>query len=282
MVENDSEVLVALLKEKAHFNNVREGNWYHIPVEFTPKRWPPEYLAFYQPKAFGADAFRIRYFGRVKKIIQTAYKQLFPNKLESQKSDKLYHQVFIEKLEPLPRPIPSRIPRSIVFISTKWSKFIRADQLNDLFDDSPLEDDIWDEFKRSNIFAERQWREPIGKYFYQLDFAIFCNNGKVDVEADGDTWHAQRERIDKDNKRNNDLEKRGWHVLRFNGKEIREEKARYLVQVQETINTLGGLKEDGLVPRVFSTDGSGAQQLNLFEEKSMYSTEVEFSDDLDD
>jgi hypothetical protein len=35
MAENESEVLIALLKEKSHFNNVREQNWYHIPVATT-------------------------------------------------------------------------------------------------------------------------------------------------------------------------------------------------------------------------------------------------------
>ena len=114
---DEKEVLIALLKEKAHFNNVREENWYHIPVETAPKRWPPEYLGFYQPKAFGVDAFRIRYFGRVKEITQTPYKKLFPNKFDSQKSDKMYYQVFIERLEQLPRPIPSRIDRHVSPVS---------------------------------------------------------------------------------------------------------------------------------------------------------------------
>ncbi len=279
MSHDGKEVLIALLKEKSHFNNAREGNWYHIPVETAPKRWPPDYLAFYQPKAFGADAFRIRYFGRVKDIIKTPYKKLFPNKFDSQKSNKMYYQVFIEKLESLPRPIPSRIPRQIVFISTNWRKFIHAEQLNDLFDESPLEDDIWKTFKAVKIFAERQWRERIGSYYYQLDFAVFCNKGKVDIEADGDRWHAQKDRIDKDNKRNNELEKRGWHVLRFNGKQIREERKEYLAQIQDTINSLGGLKDDGLVPRTFLDDGT--QQLSLFDEKAMYSTEEEFSEEDD-
>ena len=89
MSGNEAEVLVALLKEKAHFHNVSQENWYHIPVETAPKRWPPTYIAFYQPKAFGADAFRIRYFGRVKEIIQSPYKKLFPNKFDSQKSDRM-------------------------------------------------------------------------------------------------------------------------------------------------------------------------------------------------
>ena len=141
---------------------------------------------------------------------------------------------------------------------------MHAEEMNDLFDDSPLEDDIWLALKSAGIPAERQWAEPVGKYFYQLDFAIFCNNGKIDVEADGNTWHAHRDRIPRDNQRNNDLEKGGWHVLRFNGKEIRDEKSKYLVQVQETINRLGCLKDDGLVPRKFSKDEDGTQQLNLF------------------
>lgn len=277
MVKNESEVLVALLKEKSQLYNLQERNWYHIPIEYAPKRWPPEYIAFYQPSVFGEDAFRIRYFGHVKEIIKTSYKNLFPDLLESSKSKKIYFQIFIEKLERLPHPIPSRIPRSIVFISTKWHKFIHAEQINDLFDESPLEDDIWQAFKSAEIFAERQWKEPIKRhYFYQLDFAIFCNNGKVDVEADGDTWHAQRNRILEDNKRNNDLEKRGWHVLRFNGKEIRDEKSKYLLQVQETINKLEGLKDGSLVPRKFSTDENGSQQLSLFEKQASYSTEKEF------
>jgi very-short-patch-repair endonuclease len=273
----DKEVLVALLKEKSHFYNLQEQNWYHIPVNSAPKRWPPEWLAFYQPKVFGADAFRIRYFGHVNNIVKKPYRLLFPRKFDSTKSDRIYFQIFIDKLEKLPRPIPSRIPRSIVFIPTKWHKFIIAEQINDLFDESPLEDDIWQALKSARIFAERQWKEPIvKKNYYQLDFAIFCNKGKIDIEADGDTWHSQRDRIALDNKRNNDLEKRGWHVLRFNGEEIRDEKAKYLVQVQETINTLDGLKDDGLVPRKFSTNDNGTQQLSLFEAQAIYSTEKEF------
>jgi len=264
IAQNDSEVLVALLKKKIQLVTLREKHWYHIPIDHAPKRWPPEYIAFYQPSAFGDDAYRIRYYARVKEIVETPYKNLFPNLLKSSKSEKIYLQIFIDALKELSHPIPCRMPRAVVFISTKWNKFMHAEEMNDLFDDSPLEDDIWLALKSAGIPAERQWAEPVGKYFYQLDFAIFCNNGKIDVEADGNTWHAHRDRIPRDNQRNNDLEKGGWHVLRFNGKEIRDEKSKYLVQVQETINRLGCLKDDGLVPRKFSKDEDGTQQLNLF------------------
>jgi len=253
-----------LLKKKSDFAILKEQGWYRIPVEHKPKRWPPQYVAFYQPGAFGADAFRIRYYGRVSKIRKVLHRELFPSKPKGEKSEKLYYRIEIEKLEKLTRTIPSRVPRSVIFISTTWYKFFHAEQLNDLFDESPLEDKIWESFKTKKIFAERQWLERVRQNYYQLDFAIFCNKGKIDVEADGDTWHAQRERIDKDNDRNNDLEKQGWHVLRYNGKQILEETPKYLVEVQETINRLDGLKDDGLVPRKFYPDEGGAQQLSLF------------------
>lgn len=54
------EVLVALLKEKSDYAILQEQGWYRIPVAHAPKRWPPKWLAFYQPKAFQKEAFRVQ------------------------------------------------------------------------------------------------------------------------------------------------------------------------------------------------------------------------------
>jgi hypothetical protein len=139
----DSEVLVALLRDKKDFAILQTEGWYRIPVKNTPKRWPPEFIAFYQPKAFKEDAFRIRYFGKIAQINSARRRDLFPNELESENSNKQYHRIEFEQLERLPRPISSRLARSVIFISTTWHKFIHADELNDLFDESPLEDILW-------------------------------------------------------------------------------------------------------------------------------------------
>ncbi len=37
--------------------------------------------------------------------------------------------------------------------------------------------------------------------FPALDFAIDCARGRIDVETDGDTWHANSERAALDNRR---------------------------------------------------------------------------------
>jgi hypothetical protein len=81
----------------------------------------------------------------------------------------------------------------------------------------------------------------------------------IDVETDGDP-----ERIPQDNLRDNDLETVGWRVLRFNTYHIRETMAEYcLPTIVENVNRLGGLDEQGLVPRKLSLDGP--RQMSLFE-----------------
>jgi Protein of unknown function (DUF559) len=112
-----------------------------------------------------------------------------------------------------------------------------------------------------------------------LDFALFCQKGSADVETDGDMWHATPQRIPEDNRRDNALAADGWHVLRFNGRQVRESLHKYCVpQVTATIERLGGLTAEGLVPRKFYNLPEGiAQQLTLFEERAEYDIE----DDLD-
>ena len=172
---------------------------------------------------------------------------------------------FQSPLQRLPQPIFSRRRRLIVFIPTTWRKFVNAAEINDLYDESPLEDRLWAELKRLNISAERQEFMPAKGHTYALDFAIYCTLGKIDIETDGDTWHTDPERISLDNLRDNDLETADWKLLRFNTPCIMEKMAEYcLPTIVENINTLGGLDEKP-VPRKVSLDARGSRQLSLFE-----------------
>lgn len=266
------QVLVAIMNSKADFSILQEQGWYRIPVAKAPRRWPPKWLAFYQTKIFGDEAFAVNYYGLVREIRIARRREMFPNEITSSKSDRQYYQVHLHNLEQLPAPILSRRWRRIVFISTTWQKFSQAVEINDLFDESPLEDRLWAELKRLQVTAERQWALSLGKAWYFLDFALFCAKGQVDIETDGDTWHADRKRIPEDNRRDNALQSAGWHVLRFNGKQIRESLSSYCVpQITDTISALGGLVDEGLVPRVFYKSEEGlAQQLSLFDESTEY------------
>lgn len=220
------EVLVAIINNKLDFAILREQLWYRIPVSSAKKwlkeKWGPKWLAFYQTSALDTDKHAINFYAKVDKISRVRRWQLFPNEPRGEKSNKYYYQIFVKPLQRLPKLIYSRRFRRIIFIPTTWEKFISAVEINDLYDESSLEDKLWAEFKRHNIPAERQEYVTAKGNDYALDFAIYCAKGNIDVETDGDFWHANPQKAERDNLRDNDLKVEGWQVLRFNTRQIQE------------------------------------------------------------
>lgn len=256
------EVLVAILREASDLGLLLSEGWYRIPIEHAPKM-QPQWLAFYQPKTFKDHAYLIEYYGRITKVEEVSRRVLFPKEFNNAKSSKIYQRYQLEKVEKLENPIISLIPRRLTFVSTTWEKFSNAKFINDIFDDSPLEDELYRIFQRENIKAERQWEVKFEKETFYLDFAIFCNQGQIAVEVDGDTFHRQtKEQIDADNYRDNQLYKADWQPLHFSPRQIQENKGKYAVQeIESSINRLGGLKNDSR----YYYPKSGAQQLSLFD-----------------
>ena len=119
-----------------------------------------------------------------------------------------------------------------------------AEEINDLFDDSPLENVMWDAMKKVGISTERQFYTKAGEDNYILDFAIRCANGKIDVETDSDKYHTTPDRAAGDNLRNNALTEYGWQVLPFSTVQICEKMESYcILKITDTIDNLGGLDQ---------------------------------------
>ena len=266
------EVLVAIINNLHDFAIARDQHWYRIPVGSAKKwlkdRWPPEWLAFYQTKPFGREAHAVNYYAKVHEIRQRYRWQLFELDPRDEKRNRRYYQLVLGPLQRLPDPIRSRRWRRIVFIPTTWSRFVSAAEINDLYHESPLEDRLWAEFKRLKVAAERQEAVEVKKRYYFLDFAIYCATGKIDVETDGDVWHANPERAAQDNLRDNDLKTVGWRVLRFNTHQIREEMEPYCLRtIVENIGKFGGVDEGRIVPRHIDPNAlDGVYQPGLFDD----------------
>ncbi len=241
----NQEVLVALLRDKKDFAILQTEGWYRIPVETAPKHWPPKVLAFYQGKVFGAEeAYKIRYFGEIAQIDIVPRKELLPDDEKNlHKAENLYYRMQVSKLKEREIPIVSYRPRRLVFIPTTWEKFLLAEQINDLFDGSKLEDRLWTKLKYINILAERQWKLKIQEHAYYLDFAVFCKNGKLAIETDGYTTHHESSiQIDYDTWRQNEIEIDDWRFLHYTSKQVKENRTPYLAQIQNKIEQLGGLE----------------------------------------
>ncbi len=242
-----SAVPVAVMPNPDDLAIARDRQWYRIPVdkaeELIKPRWPPEWIAFRYAGVFGDEANIVQYYAHVLDIRLVSRRDLFTDEPDNQKSKRQYYQLILSSMEELPHPILGQRRRHYsVFIPTTWKKFLSAVVIDDLYDDSPLEDLLWVMLKQMDIAAQRQfWVRANGRK-YALDFAIFCGHGKIDIETDGAIWHTGPERIVYDGQRDDDLMSQGWVVLRFNGQQIRERHTQDCIpKIMQTVKSLGGL-----------------------------------------
>ncbi|MCJ7551374.1 MAG: endonuclease domain-containing protein [Anaerolineae bacterium] len=249
--QDRGEALIAILNNPDDLAILQHQGWYRIPVRTAPKRWPPKLLAFYQTQIFGDEAYAVRYYGSVREIREVGRSELFPHEAPNAKSDKRYYQIHLDGLNTLPQPIISHRWRRIVFIPTTIEKLWLAEEINDLFDDSPLENRLWSTLKTLRAEAERQWRVEVDRRRYYLDFALFCRWGRIDVETDGDSWHVNRVDAARDNRRDADLQTSGWQVLRFTTAEVHKRMESHCAPVIERMaEHLSGFGVPGPYPPI--------------------------------
>ena len=263
-------MLIAIVNNRRDLHIAQTQHWYRIPVKNrnVPKRLGEmSYIAFYQTKIFGDERWSINYWAEIKNIRIVKRSELLPREEDHPRADDQYYKVEMGELKRLPSPIIGKRGRRIIFISTILEKFKAAKEINDLFHESPLEDKLWYEFKKDGVDAERQYYVAEEKGKYRLDFAVFCEKGKIDVECNGDAWHIQPEAAVRDNARNNFLTSRGWSVLRFSSRDINRNTSDCLDKVKHTVNSLGGISVIDGESRSFEKDESDeACQLDLFGE----------------
>jgi very-short-patch-repair endonuclease len=236
------------VKSRADFARARDDGWYRVPVATVPEslREPlldgrVRTLALYLPSAFREEGWQVRWIAPIRGVVERSRRELLPDEPGHPRADQPYLRLDLGPLSLLPRPIPSRRLRRIVLIPTTRAKLETAAEINDLFHASPVEDVLWSAFKDDGIEAEREFFvDGDRQRRYALDFAIFGNEGNLDVECDGDAYHANPEKAVYDNRRNNFLTARGWKVLRFSTGQIREALPDVMAHVRATLKQCGG------------------------------------------
>jgi len=235
-----SDTIVCWLKQKNDLSILLNEGWYRIPVKTKLENlFKVKYLAFYQSYAFGKNSCITKHYGTIDKIKVVKRNELFPKEKPNQKSNDEYYKIKMKDMNILDTPIPSKRARRIIFINTTLEKLLSATEVNDLFNESPLEDIVWKGMKENNIVAERQYFVSGGKNLYCLDFAAFCKNGLLNIECDGDSYHINKEKAVLDNKRDNYLTKKGWSILRYSTSQL-DEVDDCISEIRESIYRKGG------------------------------------------
>lgn len=244
MNKSDKPALVGIVPRKNLWSIIQSQRWYHIPVESAPRNtMDVKYIAFYFPSAFGEKLkWQVTYYASVLHIGIVKRIHLFPEEFRHLRRNKDYYQFHLGEVKKLPQPIPSKRLRRIVHIPTSFQRLLTANEINDLYDTSPLEETMYKALMRRKINPERQMYVYADNQTYCLDFCIFCQKANIDLECDGERYHALPGAFTKDRLRNNRLTSIGWQVLRFSGTEIYRGLKNCLTTVERTIYTLKGLK----------------------------------------
>jgi hypothetical protein len=196
----ESSVLIAVMNHTRDLERARDEHWYRIPVRSAPKFFPPDYVAFYFTRAFGADAFSVRWYAQVRGHELVTRRDLLPDEPDHPRADQRYYKLQLGKLVELPHPIPSRRLRRITFVLSNGRHLNEAWEINDLFLGPREHDILWRALKEAGLKVERNYviRDVSSTRAYSVDFAVICREGTLGITC-GDSPamlpRAVRERL---------------------------------------------------------------------------------------
>ncbi|MCS7197806.1 MAG: endonuclease domain-containing protein [Candidatus Bipolaricaulota bacterium] len=222
-----SALVAIIMNNKADFARARDEHWYRIPVRSAPPRVDFSQLAriaFYQTKVFEDEKWAVNYHAEVRDVDRVKRIELLTHERDHPRAQEEYYRLKLGDLERLVKSIPSRRWRRIVFIPTTTEKLFQAEEINDLYHESLLEDELWCHLKRAGIPAERQFYIGKRDRIYCLDFAIFCAHGNLNIECNGEEWHSDSQARARDEQRDRDLALWCWTVLRLSTHQIRRQR----------------------------------------------------------
>lgn len=272
MVQPDT-LLVGWLPNRDDLTYLERDHWYRIrrtaaiadEVLAAPPRW---FAAFESTAVSGSHQQIARYAAVLGCQVRTRL-ELLGSDAPGPKQGGLYCQLLLGPIQSLESPLIPHKSRRNVFIRTTLTKLLAAEEFNDVFNDSPYENDLWSRLKALGAHAERQWPVAIGATTrYVLDFALFCRKRDVDVEVDGIQHHSVQRNSESDSDRDANLVSRGWAVHRVRVASLREDPGRCMNKLSETIERYGGV--EAAAARYVAGPRGPVRQLQLLEERASY------------
>src|ERR1700752_1381228 len=138
-----SLVLVCLLPSPRDLEIARLLGWDRIPLRTAPKVVAVDYLAFYQPSAFGERSGKIEYVAAVRGHELTTHGELLKDEADHPRAREEYYKIQLGGLEKLPQPIVADKWKRLTFLYTTGEYLLNAKLLNDLVVQSEERDLLW-------------------------------------------------------------------------------------------------------------------------------------------
>jgi hypothetical protein len=136
-------ILVCLLPSPRDLEIARLLGWYRIPLRTAPKVVAVDYLAFYQPSAFGERGGQIEYIAEVRGHELTTRGELLKDEADHPRAKEEYYKIQIGGLEKLKETIVADKWKRITFLYTTGEYLLKAHSLNDLVVDGDERQLLW-------------------------------------------------------------------------------------------------------------------------------------------
>ena len=143
MLQPTSLILVCLLPSPRDLEIARLLGWYRIPLRNAPKVVAVDYLAFYQPSAFGERGGQIEFISEVRGHELTTRGELLKDEADHPRAKEEYYKIQIGGLEKLKETIVADKWRRITFLYTTGEYLLKAKTLNDLVVDGDERQLLW-------------------------------------------------------------------------------------------------------------------------------------------
>jgi len=143
MLKPANLILVCLLPTPRDLEIARLLGWYRIPLRTAPKVVAVDYLAFYQPSAFGNRSGQIEFISQVRGHELTTRGELLKDEVDHPRAKEEYYKLQIGALEKLNEPIKSDKWKRLTFLYTTGEYLLKAKSLNDLVVDGDERQLLW-------------------------------------------------------------------------------------------------------------------------------------------
>lgn len=179
---SEDRVLVGVLRRKSDLQYLLQQGWYRIPQRQMPRGVYAEYLAFYlsgtAARAHGSSGIGL-YAQR--SGIELCYRRdLLPHEADHPNANEAYYRVAVTALKHRVPPILNPTRRSISFILTTWDRFIRAEQIADLYSKADyFVDRVYHALREAHVRSHLYWEAERPRTGFPAQVRILCEDGVV-------------------------------------------------------------------------------------------------------
>lgn len=155
-------ILVAFMPSPRDLEIARVLGWYRIPLRTAPKVVAVDYLAFYQPAAFGeGHKWCIEFVAPVRGHELSTRAEILKEERDHPRASEEYFKLQLGPVEALPQPIPAEEWKRITFLYTTGERLLAANSIADLSVHDEERQVLWRALRERALNAQQYGREEL-------------------------------------------------------------------------------------------------------------------------